>query len=248
MEHQDEISSSAPEVVPYRGIEAINIENTQKIAYRPASWPQNAIAADRAVQEGKQRICGLTPKIFWILLLIMALLIAAGIGGGVGGGLASQKSHSAPSSIPVETNSPTNTVRDLSTSLTGTATSTSVNPTSTKPYGLLNSGCNGTDNQYYTPNNPADNSSPFTVNNRTLKYKIHCYQNIPDSMSFNNPQIIKLGQLKGLESLQECIKACATLNYAIAAAFGGKKAEVPFNNLCSGVRSQRECIKGFMDG
>ncbi|KAA8649524.1 uncharacterized protein ATNIH1004_002195 [Aspergillus tanneri] len=84
---------------------------------------------------------------------------------------------------------------EISTSSTGTATSTS----------------------YFTPNNPTDNSSLFIINNRTLNYKIRCYQNISDSMSFNNPQIIKLGQFP-----QECIKTCAALNYAIAAAFAGE--------------------------
>lgn len=147
-------------------------------------------------------------------------------------------SNANSSSLPAESSTaPTSTAADTSTSSTATATTAGESSTSTgsKPYGLLNSGCNATDNQYYTPNNPADDSSPFTVNNRTLKYKIHCYENIPDSMSFNNPQITKLGQLKGLRSLQECIKACATLNYVIANAMGGESAEVPFSKLCSGV-------------
>ncbi|KAI9042443.1 uncharacterized protein KD926_005521 [Aspergillus affinis] len=47
--------------------------------------------------------------------------------------------------------------------------------------------------------------------------------------------ITKLGQLKGLRSLQECIKACATLNYVIANAMGGESADVPFSKLYSGV-------------
>ncbi|KAH8435112.1 uncharacterized protein LDX57_012741 [Aspergillus melleus] len=238
MERQDHISSCAPEVVPWQGgIEAVNDKDTQKIAYT-AGWSQYTEGKYNAAGGFKQRICGLTPKIFWILVVALVVILAAGIGAGVGGGLASQKSHADASSLPAESSTaPTSTVADISTSSTATATTTGETSTSTssKTYGLLNSGCNATDNQYYTPNNPADDSSPFTVNNRTLKYKIHCYENIPDSMSFNNPQITKLGQLKGLRSLQECIKACATLNYVIANAMGGESAEVPFSKLCSGV-------------
>lgn len=91
MERPDHISSSAPEVVPYQGgIEVANEKDTQKIAYT-AGWPQYAEGKYDQPSGGKQRICGLTPRIFWILVVASVVVLAAGIGAGVGGGLASQK-------------------------------------------------------------------------------------------------------------------------------------------------------------
>lgn len=93
MEDRDHISSSAPEVVPYHnGIEVINDKDTQKIAYN-ANWPQYTEARYEAGSGRKQRICGLTPKIFWIVVVALVIVLAAGIGAGVGGGLASQKRY-----------------------------------------------------------------------------------------------------------------------------------------------------------
>jgi hypothetical protein len=40
----------------------------------------------------RDTICGLSPLVFWILILVMAIIVASAIGGGVGGGLASQHS------------------------------------------------------------------------------------------------------------------------------------------------------------
>lgn len=70
------------------------------------------------------RICGLSRKMFWIVLVI-ALLLIGGIAGGVAGGLASRKSansaDSSASPTTSSTSSPTSTSSPSSTSTTGSS-------------------------------------------------------------------------------------------------------------------------------
>lgn len=44
----------------------------------------------RAAGEGKERerVCGLRPVVFWIMVILLVLVLGGAIGGGVGGGLA----------------------------------------------------------------------------------------------------------------------------------------------------------------
>lgn len=92
-------SSSAPEVAfSDAGLEPVNqIDHSQKFTTLPPPISAQQYADNNngqvndAEQGGKQRICGLAPKLFWILIVFMAVIIAAAIGGGVGGGLASRK-------------------------------------------------------------------------------------------------------------------------------------------------------------
>jgi uncharacterized membrane protein len=102
----------APEVVPSQGLEYDHSAPQPGLEYyHSASQPgleydhsahPNPLAKsnyeggsqpwstpDTASQ--KPRICGLAPKIFWTVILIVVMIIAAGIGGGVGKGLAARR-------------------------------------------------------------------------------------------------------------------------------------------------------------
>lgn len=101
MDAANQRANAAPEVAfSDAGLEPVTqIDQPQKFTtlYPPTSTPyyegnNNIGQSNGAEQEGKQqRICGLAPKLFWMLIVFMAVIIAAAIGGGVGGGLASQK-------------------------------------------------------------------------------------------------------------------------------------------------------------
>ena len=40
----------------------------------------------------RDKICGLSPLVFWFFILVIVIIVAGAIGGGIGGGLASQHS------------------------------------------------------------------------------------------------------------------------------------------------------------
>ena len=42
---------------------------------------------------GRRRVCGVTPLVFWILVLTSVLLLAAGLGAGLGAGLSKKNSN-----------------------------------------------------------------------------------------------------------------------------------------------------------
>ncbi len=64
----------------------------QKELYNPplgTTWG-DASQGPNPPTEPKQRILGLSVKVFWIVIVLLVIIVAAGIGGGVGGGLASR--------------------------------------------------------------------------------------------------------------------------------------------------------------
>lgn len=83
-------SSSAPEVVLDSGLELAHPAQNSPATYTDKKDLEYEV---QGLQESKRRICGLSPNIFWLLILAMVIIVAAAIGGGVGGGLAAQNKN-----------------------------------------------------------------------------------------------------------------------------------------------------------
>ncbi len=68
--------------------------------YHDPTIPDHANGGDRKlydegrgeeVNDGRRKrktVLGLSPRVFWIVVIVLVIILAAGIGGGVGGGLA----------------------------------------------------------------------------------------------------------------------------------------------------------------
>lgn len=82
------IPSTDPEYVPpqyYQAPEVLPFHNPEPPKFE-ATLPNSP------EKEEKTKILGLTPKTFWIVLVILVIIIAGAIGGGVGGALGSNHS------------------------------------------------------------------------------------------------------------------------------------------------------------
>jgi hypothetical protein len=80
--------ASAPEVVPSDAPETVATESPLEAKMLGGSTHD----PDQPSRRTRDKICGLSPLVFWIIILVMVIIIASAIGGGVGGGLASQHS------------------------------------------------------------------------------------------------------------------------------------------------------------
>jgi hypothetical protein len=109
--------------------------------------------------------------------------------------------------------------------------SPSGSPSSTPASASFSTGCNASDNTFFTPSNAAAFNKPFTINGTVVTYRIHCDTNFADKTSGSNPQITKLQQVNNLTTFEECITACAGYNQALINS-GNKPG---WGDLCSGV-------------
>lgn len=126
-------------------VQASSIESDSKTSYGPRQ---------------RDRICGLTPRNFWILAIFTALVIGAGVGGGIAGGLS--RNHASSSSSPSSSSSTTSsssrtadTGEALATATsTPTATESTILGTKTAIYGpsgtVLYRDCPANSNAVYT--------------------------------------------------------------------------------------------------
>jgi hypothetical protein len=80
--------ASAPEVVPSDAPEAAAPERV----HEAKMLGDSAHDPNQPSRRTRDTICGLSPLVFWIIILVMVIVVASAIGGGVGGGLASQHS------------------------------------------------------------------------------------------------------------------------------------------------------------
>lgn len=92
-------------------VQASSIESNSKTSYG---------------QRRRDRICGLTPRMFWVLAIVTTLVIGAGVGGGIAGGLS--RNHASSSSSSSDTAA---TSASLATSVILAATSAVTDPAAT---------------------------------------------------------------------------------------------------------------------
>ncbi|KAH8753523.1 hypothetical protein F5883DRAFT_381511, partial [Diaporthe sp. PMI_573] len=125
----------------------------------------------------RDRICGLTPRIFWVLAIGTILIIGAGVGGGIAGALSRNHMSSSSSS------SSSDTTGSLATSVILVATSvppesaTTTTPTATEPTSFL-----GTKTAIYGPSGtvlyrdcPANSNELYTSDsNSSWVWRKYC--------------------------------------------------------------------------
>ena len=92
--------ASAPEVVPSSDLEHVpfvnpNSYNKGKFLHDPGSDSNDKALEPESPKSPGRRICGLSPRAFWIVIIAIVLILAAAIGGGIGGGLGSQGKRQA---------------------------------------------------------------------------------------------------------------------------------------------------------
>ncbi len=92
--------ASAPEVVPTSDLEHSPVVYPDSYNKGRALPAPNSDFSDKALElkspksQGR-RICGLSPKAFWIVIIGIVIILAGAVGGGIGGGLASQGKRQA---------------------------------------------------------------------------------------------------------------------------------------------------------
>jgi len=77
---------SAPEVVPGDAPQRVPDE-VERI---PDNKAYPSYTDEQPRDKSRDNIWGLSPRVFWLLILLMVAILAGAIGGGVGGGLASR--------------------------------------------------------------------------------------------------------------------------------------------------------------
>ncbi|KAG8158337.1 hypothetical protein KVR01_012098 [Diaporthe batatas] len=82
-------------------------------------------------QRERVRICGLTPRIFWVLAIVATLIIGAGVGGGIAGGLSRTHASSSTSTSTSTSSSPNGTAASGATFVTSAVLVASSTPTAT---------------------------------------------------------------------------------------------------------------------
>ncbi len=90
---------SAPEVVPSQDPEYYATPNPKSHGSLELLDQKYDEPAKNLNPLKRQKVFGLRPKIFWILVLVMVVISAAAIGGGVGAGLAAQNKRYYPPTI-----------------------------------------------------------------------------------------------------------------------------------------------------
>lgn len=84
------------EVVPDSSPQVYYSSQGKEVAYPShdgdALFPE-AVPIKSDNGNSQRRLLGLTPRIFWLVLVAISVIIAAAVGGGVGGSLAGKRDH-----------------------------------------------------------------------------------------------------------------------------------------------------------
>jgi hypothetical protein len=90
--------SQFEERAPKYAVTYDNVPKTVVLGADPMSSESEGVDdKTTSLVSNKANVCGLTRKVFFLVLAIILLSVAIGVGGGVGGALASSKSKSATS-------------------------------------------------------------------------------------------------------------------------------------------------------
>lgn len=84
-----------PEVTQHRpagGLELVT-ESQPEVYSKPESDEKRYFYNHDNSMSHRRRVCGVTPLVFWILILISVVLLAAGLGAGLGAGLSKSRSE-----------------------------------------------------------------------------------------------------------------------------------------------------------
>ncbi|MCJ1405672.1 hypothetical protein MMC11_008901 [Xylographa trunciseda] len=200
-----------------------------------------------------ERMYGLAPAVFWIVILLIVSLIAAGVAVGLGIGF-SRVRGSGDVSCPTGTSSTifvhgggnsspqTEPVLPSTASPTPTSTKTSGSTVSTTSSSAWNSYTNpGTvDSVILNANMPdiscpdhnnATAAFPFYVNGSSLTYQIHCKTNY-NIGSF--PSVKDIQVIANVQSLASCIQLCSY--YTVQLPQGGpRNYSTGYAAFCTGV-------------
>jgi hypothetical protein len=170
-----------------------------------------------------RRICGLTPRTFWIIAIVgIVVIIGAAVGGGVGGSLASKKSSDAV--IPSSTSG--SSAQSLNTSPASSGRSTdSTTPSPTSSVALTTTQITGPS---YTllRDCPSSNNTLYgvTLGSAEMNFRKIC------GMSYLNTQGGGDTVNTKASSLDSCINLCAEYNVQNASAIASGQ-----NNICNAV-------------
>lgn len=176
------------------------------------------------------KICGLSPKVFWITLVLIVVIVVAAVGGGVGGGLLAAK----PKNPTPNSASTTESLSQSPTSLSSSpkASTTTSPPVSTTqivgPTYTLNRDCPSSNNTLYTKRHTSgDVSSEMT-------FRKSC------GLSYLNTLQASIGDVVNQQtsSLNSCIDLCAGYNIA-----NGTDIAAGRNSVCNAV-----CWRNSLDG
>lgn len=186
--------------------------DTYKEAYNN-SHNTGAYPADSGTPTTAKRICGLVPKIFYILVAVAILIVVgAAVGGGVGGSLASKKNTSSSASTTSAGQSATSTnatqgpITAAPTTTTNPITTTSTVGSST----TLILDC------------PSSNNTLYSANGAL--FRKFCSNSL---LNANSQNVVN----QPVDSLDDCINLCAGYNLSNETAIAAGKNSV-CNTVC----------------
>lgn len=214
--------STQPEVYhpPPADLEVVT-PNEPQFYPTPAPDEKNAFSSAHD-PPARRRVCGVSPLIFWILILTIVLILAAGLGAGLGAGLSKKNSNDKASA----STNPTPTIPENDRpKTTSRPTAAAAHTTSTSTPSSDDVSCPANDTLVYTPPSHTSSSTAYFLNSTTLTYTIHCNKTYFASSDITDVQYIPNS------NLSSCIQACSVFNIQYPAGGG----EYGFYNLCSGI-------------
>jgi hypothetical protein len=147
---------------------------------------------------------------------------------------------SHPLVLTLVSSNPSSAVKQSSSTTAASSTATTANSTKSistssssatpVPTSQFYSGCPAVNGDTNTPLNAEASNSTYQINGTVLTYKIFCNTNFADYRANINPDVRDMQILYNIPTLNDCITACASYNYALSTI-----EAPPWQLLCSGV-------------